>query len=209
MVHEAVNCKDVLTFLRNICRAHRSGAFGGKEALWDFLKDVGQNLNMKSLQKSYAEDGAKHEAQQKANVVKNMELIAELVSAKSEGRALRLKEQQGKWGSDRATLTRLIESLRADKHEALHAKESLEMELKQTMAETAGYKKTMDSKLEGAAVAQLEKDRLNEEISTLKFSLERAEKNQLLARQELASVRVQLRRFQIQEGPSSARDSST
>ncbi|KAL3695398.1 hypothetical protein R1sor_009474 [Riccia sorocarpa] len=54
MVHEAVNRKNVMTFLRNICRAHRSGAFGGKEALWDFLKDVGQNLNMKSRGRRYS-----------------------------------------------------------------------------------------------------------------------------------------------------------
>ncbi|KAL3689329.1 hypothetical protein R1sor_015638 [Riccia sorocarpa] len=54
MVSEAVNRKDVLSFLRNICHAHRSGAFGGKEALWDFLKDVGQNLNRKAKGRRYS-----------------------------------------------------------------------------------------------------------------------------------------------------------
>jgi len=29
----------------NIISAHRIGAFGGKHALWDFMKDVAANLN--------------------------------------------------------------------------------------------------------------------------------------------------------------------
>ncbi|KAL3680514.1 hypothetical protein R1sor_023470 [Riccia sorocarpa] len=45
MIGEAVNRKDILLFLRNICQAHRSGAFGGKDALWSFLCDVGRNTN--------------------------------------------------------------------------------------------------------------------------------------------------------------------
>ncbi|KAL3681623.1 hypothetical protein R1sor_024579 [Riccia sorocarpa] len=121
----------------------------------------------------------------------------------------RFKEQQVKWLSDKATLQKIIETLRADKHEAFQAKESAETELRAAMVAAEGYKKSMDSELDTAAAAQLEKDRLNDEISTLKFSLERAEKNTLLARQELASVRVQLRRFQIHEGSSSAREKST
>lgn len=36
--------KDLRLFLRNIVNAHRSGAFGGKEGLWDFLIDVAKNL---------------------------------------------------------------------------------------------------------------------------------------------------------------------
>ncbi|KAL3688611.1 hypothetical protein R1sor_014920 [Riccia sorocarpa] len=120
----------------------------------------------------------------------------------------RFKEQQGKWLSDKVTLQKMIESLRADKHEAVQAKETAEVELRAAMAAAEGYKKSMDSELDTAAAAQLEKDRLNDEVSTLKFSLERAEKNTLLAHQELASVRVQLRRFQIHEGSNSAREKS-
>ncbi|KAL2620429.1 hypothetical protein R1flu_000634 [Riccia fluitans] len=37
--------KDIVRFLRNICNAHKKGAFGGKEALWEFLCDVGRNMN--------------------------------------------------------------------------------------------------------------------------------------------------------------------
>jgi hypothetical protein len=39
---------DVLTFCTNILNAHRTKAFGGKPALWDFLKDVVANLNRKA-----------------------------------------------------------------------------------------------------------------------------------------------------------------
>ncbi|KAL2630890.1 hypothetical protein R1flu_015576 [Riccia fluitans] len=37
--------KDIVSFLRNICNAHKNGAFGGREALWEFLCDVGHNMN--------------------------------------------------------------------------------------------------------------------------------------------------------------------
>ncbi|KAL3685964.1 hypothetical protein R1sor_003986 [Riccia sorocarpa] len=57
----------------------------------------------------------------------------------------RFKEQQGKWLSDKATLQKMIESLRADKHEAVQAKESAEMELRAAMTAAEGYKKSMDS----------------------------------------------------------------
>ena len=36
----------MLLFCQNIVVAHRSGAFGGKPALWDFLRDIAQNLNL-------------------------------------------------------------------------------------------------------------------------------------------------------------------
>ncbi len=42
---ECLHQKDILKFCNNIISAHRTGAFGGKPALWEFLKDVGQNLN--------------------------------------------------------------------------------------------------------------------------------------------------------------------
>jgi hypothetical protein len=38
---------DVLKFCTNIVAAHRTSAFGGKPALWDFMKDVATNLNRK------------------------------------------------------------------------------------------------------------------------------------------------------------------
>lgn len=42
---ESFNRKDVLTFCNNILAAHRTNAFGGKPALWEFLRDVATNLN--------------------------------------------------------------------------------------------------------------------------------------------------------------------
>lgn len=38
---------NVLKFCINIIAAHCSGAFGGRPALWDFMKDVARNLNRK------------------------------------------------------------------------------------------------------------------------------------------------------------------
>ena len=43
-------------FCNNIITAHRVGAFGGKDALWDFLKDVAQNLNRKNVGNRYFEN---------------------------------------------------------------------------------------------------------------------------------------------------------
>ncbi|CAM6096732.1 unnamed protein product [Calypogeia fissa] len=40
--------KDLRTFLRNIVNGYRVGAFGGKEAIWDFMYDIARNLNRKS-----------------------------------------------------------------------------------------------------------------------------------------------------------------
>jgi hypothetical protein len=44
----AADRKDLKLFLRNIVNGHRNGAFGGKEGLWDFLKDVARNLERSS-----------------------------------------------------------------------------------------------------------------------------------------------------------------
>ena len=44
---ESVERKDVRRFCNNIIEAHRAGKFGGKNALWDFLTDVAQNLTRK------------------------------------------------------------------------------------------------------------------------------------------------------------------
>ena len=45
---ESFNRKDVISFCNNILAAHRTNAFGGKPALWDFLRDVATNLNQVS-----------------------------------------------------------------------------------------------------------------------------------------------------------------
>jgi hypothetical protein len=37
--------RGILNFCHNIISAHRTGAFGGKPALWDFMQDVARNLN--------------------------------------------------------------------------------------------------------------------------------------------------------------------
>ncbi|KAL2629882.1 hypothetical protein R1flu_014568 [Riccia fluitans] len=42
---ESAKWKDIVNFLRNIYNAHKNGAFGGREALWEFLCDVGRNMN--------------------------------------------------------------------------------------------------------------------------------------------------------------------
>jgi hypothetical protein len=44
---ESSNRGDIIKFCNNILAAHRVGAFGGKLALWDFMKDVASNLNRK------------------------------------------------------------------------------------------------------------------------------------------------------------------
>jgi hypothetical protein len=43
----AIQSHDLLKFCQNIIAAHRTGAFGGKGVLWDFMKDVACNLNIK------------------------------------------------------------------------------------------------------------------------------------------------------------------
>ena len=42
---EMLKWKDVFAFCSNILHAHRTNAFGGKPALWNFLKDVATNIN--------------------------------------------------------------------------------------------------------------------------------------------------------------------
>ena len=44
---EACEGHELLKFCNSIIAAHRTRAFGGKLALWDFLKDVAENLNRK------------------------------------------------------------------------------------------------------------------------------------------------------------------
>jgi hypothetical protein len=44
---ECLKRKDVFQFCSNILFTHHKNAFGGKLALWDFLKDVARNLNRK------------------------------------------------------------------------------------------------------------------------------------------------------------------
>jgi hypothetical protein len=54
--HECLNRKDVMLFCQNIVVAHRTGAFGGKPALWDFFRDVAQNLNRKKAGHRYSKN---------------------------------------------------------------------------------------------------------------------------------------------------------
>jgi hypothetical protein len=42
---ECLKRKDVFQFCSNILSTHRTNAFGGKPALWDFWKDIARNLN--------------------------------------------------------------------------------------------------------------------------------------------------------------------
>lgn len=45
MHKKILNREDVLSFCNNILAAHRTNAFEGKPALWDFLRDVANYLN--------------------------------------------------------------------------------------------------------------------------------------------------------------------
>ena len=45
LARDAACDHNVLKFCYSIVNAHRSGALGGKPALWDFLRDVAENLN--------------------------------------------------------------------------------------------------------------------------------------------------------------------
>jgi hypothetical protein len=54
--HEWLNRKDVMWFCQNIVAAHWTGASGGKPALWDFFRDVAQNLNMKKAGHWYSKN---------------------------------------------------------------------------------------------------------------------------------------------------------
>lgn len=44
LAKEASNTHNLLKFCQNILFAHRSGAFGGRPALWDFMRDIVANL---------------------------------------------------------------------------------------------------------------------------------------------------------------------
>ena len=47
---------NLIKFCNNIISAHRIGAFGGKDVLWDFLKDLAANLNRKKSGNRYSEN---------------------------------------------------------------------------------------------------------------------------------------------------------
>jgi len=47
---------NLIKFCNNIISVHRIGAFGRKDALWDFLKDVVANLNRKDPGNRYSEN---------------------------------------------------------------------------------------------------------------------------------------------------------
>ena len=56
MAKESSSEHNLLKFCNNILNAHRTGAFGGRGALWDFLKDVAQNLNRDSRGNRFSEN---------------------------------------------------------------------------------------------------------------------------------------------------------
>jgi hypothetical protein len=51
-----MGCYDLLKFCRDIIVAHQTGAFGGKEAFWKFMKDVASNLNKKKQDYRFSHD---------------------------------------------------------------------------------------------------------------------------------------------------------
>lgn len=47
---------NLINFCNNVFVAHKSGAFGGKPALWDFMRDVAGNLNKGNKENRYFEN---------------------------------------------------------------------------------------------------------------------------------------------------------
>ena len=56
LAREASNTNNVMKFCHSIINAHRLGAFSGKPALWDFLRDVAQNVNWASTGNRYSKN---------------------------------------------------------------------------------------------------------------------------------------------------------
>ena len=52
----AASDNNLIKFCNNIISAHRTGAFGGKPGLWDFMKDVAANLNRSDRGNRYSEN---------------------------------------------------------------------------------------------------------------------------------------------------------
>ena len=52
----ALSDNNLIKFCNINISAHRIGAFGGKEGLWDFMKDVAANLNRKNSRNCYSEN---------------------------------------------------------------------------------------------------------------------------------------------------------
>ena len=50
------NLHNMQKFCSNIIAAQRSGAFGGRPVLWDFLQDVAANLNQSDCGKRFTEN---------------------------------------------------------------------------------------------------------------------------------------------------------
>jgi hypothetical protein len=47
MCADSANRKDIMKFCNSIVLAHKRGAFGGRSALWDMMRDVAFNINKK------------------------------------------------------------------------------------------------------------------------------------------------------------------
>ena len=56
----AIECYNLLKFCRDIIVAHQTGTFGGKGALWKFMKDVASNLNKKKQDYRFSHTRRKH-----------------------------------------------------------------------------------------------------------------------------------------------------
>ncbi|KAL3685211.1 hypothetical protein R1sor_003233 [Riccia sorocarpa] len=86
--------------------------------------------------------------------------------------------------------------------------ESTKAELAELKRQAFSFKKEMRKQMQSGAALQEQVDRLNDEISSLKFSLERAEKQQALARQELAQARIEIRCLQNHNEPTDGPDAN-
>ncbi|KAL3677111.1 hypothetical protein R1sor_027059 [Riccia sorocarpa] len=105
-----------------------------------------------------------------------------------------MKQLKTSWDVQKTELTTLVYSLWAEKEAVLMLNEAIKDGASSGTAAVDRYKLGLKKEMKRLAGMQLEKNRLDDELSTLKFSLQRAEKNQMLARQELALTKLQLRR---------------
>ncbi|KAL3680794.1 hypothetical protein R1sor_023750 [Riccia sorocarpa] len=98
-----------------------------------------------------------------------------------------MKQLKACWDEQKTKLTSRLDSLRAEYEAVMKLNEAAKTELQ---AGVDSYKLGFDKEMERVAEMQLQRDRVENELSTLKFSLQRAENNQMLARQELAHAKV-------------------
>ncbi|KAL3681171.1 hypothetical protein R1sor_024127 [Riccia sorocarpa] len=170
-------------------------------------KSADLKMQLEALEKSKAEADANHLAAIQSHIQQAQRLTTQLETAGSDNEVLcaKVANMQRHICALNDTCNETKKSL-ADQTASLQ--DATRTRSEAALSASERYKQTLDSDLESASRVQLEKERLEDEISTLKFNLERAEKTQTSARQELAQARIQLRRIQVHGEPGSSREKS-